>query len=41
MVSDLYDYLKRTISKLDEKQSRKLKRELQGIIFLIDQKQAN
>lgn len=39
MVADLYDYLKRNIAKLDDKQARKLKRELQGIVFLLDQQQ--
>lgn len=42
MVHDLYDYLKRNLEKMDEKQLRKMKRELQGICFMIDQlKKAN
>lgn len=34
---DIYDYYKRNLTKMDDKQLRKLKRELQGLCFLIDQ----
>ncbi|MED1863322.1 hypothetical protein P4V41_07620 [Fictibacillus nanhaiensis] len=41
MVHDLYDYLKRNLEKMDDKQLRKMERELQGIVFLIKQQRAS
>jgi hypothetical protein len=38
---DLYDCLKRNIPKMDDKQLRKMERDLQGIVFLIKQQRTN
>jgi hypothetical protein len=41
VLADNYDFHKRQIPKMDEKQLRKMKRDFQGLIFLIDQQMKN